>query len=184
MPTRQRPRWVAGPVSGTRAGRLLALLVVAGMVLAGCSSGASGGGAGAASEEPMVPGVKPEFTVPADRVPPDELVVEELLSGEGPVVRPGDTVQIHWVGRAWSTGVEFDSSWDRGPPLTVELGAGRVIPGMEQGLEGRRVGGRYRLVIPPELAYGDEGTRGAIEPGETLVFVVDVLEIVSDEGSS
>lgn len=173
--------WVG---SGTRAGRLLAVLLVAAMVLAGCSSGASGGGSGAASEEPQVPGVKPEFAVPTDRVPPDELVVEELIAGEGPVVRPGDTVQIHWVGKAWSTGVEFDSSWDRGPPLTVELGAGRVIPGLEQGLEGRRVGGRYRLVIPPGLAYGDEGTRGAIEPEETLVFVVDVLEVVSDAGSA
>lgn len=158
---------------------LLVCLPLAVALLVACSGDSPGGEkAATASADSQVPGVKPEVAVPEGEAPPDELVVEELIAGEGAEVAPGDTVQIHWVGRAWSSGVEFDSSWDRGPPLTVEVGGGGVIAGLDGGLRGLRVGGRYRLVIPPELAYGSRGTRGAIGPGETLVMVVDVLEIV------
>ena len=87
----------------------------------------------------------------------------------------GDTVQVHYVGVAFSTGEEFDSSWNRGDPLQFRLGIGEVISGWDQGVQGMRVGGRRQLVIPPHLAYGDRGAPGAIAPGETLIFVCDLV---------
>ena len=89
--------------------------------------------------------------------------------------RPGDTVQVHYVGVAYSTGEEFDASWNRGEPLEFRLGTGRVIAGWDQGVQGMRVGGRRQLVIPPDLAYGDRGAGRAIAPGETLIFVCDLV---------
>jgi len=75
---------------------------------------------------------------------------------------------------SWSTGEQFDASWDRGEPISFPLGAGRVIPGWDQGIAGMRVGGRRVLVIPPDLAYGNQSPTPAIAPNETLVFVVDL----------
>ena len=86
-------------------------------------------------------------------------------------------VQVHYVGVAYSTGEEFDASWDRGEPLAFRLGTGRVIAGWDQGVQGMKVGGRRKLVIPPHLGYGDRGAGGAIKPGETLIFVVDLLAV-------
>ena len=83
----------------------------------------------------------------------------------------------HYVGVAHSTGEEFDASWNRGAPLDFRLGVGMVIAGWDQGIEGMRVGGRRRLTIPPHLAYGDRGAGGAIKPGETLIFVVDLMDV-------
>jgi peptidylprolyl isomerase len=80
------------------------------------------------------------------------------------------------VGVAFSTGEQFDASWDRGQPLTFRLGAGRVIKGWDRGIAGMREGGRRKLVIPPELAYGSQG-QGPIGPNETLIFVVDLVAI-------
>jgi len=82
---------------------------------------------------------------------------------------------VHYVGVGWSTRKQFDASWDRGSPFSFPLGAGRVIKGWDQGVAGMKVGGRRRLVIPPQLGYGDRGAGGAIKPGETLVFVVDLV---------
>ena len=82
----------------------------------------------------------------------------------------------HYVGVAYSTGEEFDASWNRGEPLSFRLGVGQVIAGWDQGIQGMKVGGRRRLTIPARLAYGDRGAGGAIAPGETLIFVVDLVE--------
>ena len=89
----------------------------------------------------------------------------------------GHTVRAHYVGVAHSTGEEFDASWNRGDPLEFRLGVGMVIAGWDQGIEGMKVGGRRRLTIPPHLAYGDRGAGGAIKPGETLIFVVDLTDV-------
>ena len=84
---------------------------------------------------------------------------------------------MHYVGVAHSTGEEFDASWNRGAPLDFRLGVGQVIPGWDQGVQGMKVGGRRQLTIPPHLAYGDRGAGGAIKPGETLIFVVDLVDV-------
>jgi peptidylprolyl isomerase len=109
--------------------------------------------------------------------PPDELVVDDIVVGEGDEVGPGDTVTVQYVGVSWSTREEFDASWDRGQPFTFTIGEGRVIEGWERGVQGMQVGGRRSLTIPPELGYGERGVDGVIAPGETLVFVVDLVEV-------
>ena len=119
---------------------------------------------------------KPEVDAP-EGPPPAELEVTDLAVGEGAEAGPGDTVKVHYVGVAYSTGEEFDASYNRGAPLDFPLGAGRVIRGWDQGVAGMRVGGRRRLVIPPHLAYGDRGAGGVIAPGETLIFVVDLVDV-------
>lgn len=116
---------------------------------------------------------KPEIDFPGDAAP-SELVVEDLEVGEGDEAVAGSTVSAHYVGVAWSTGEEFDSSWNHGAPLDFTVGVGQVIQGWDQGLLGMRVGGRRRLVIPPHLGYGDRGAGEAIKGGETLIFVVDL----------
>ena len=108
---------------------------------------------------------------------PSDLVVEDLLVGDGEEVGPGQTAVVHYVGVAHATGVEFDSSWDRAETFEFPVGAGWVIPGWDQGVAGMRVGGRRRLVIPPHLGYGDRGAGGVIAPGETLIFVVDLVAV-------
>lgn len=119
---------------------------------------------------------KPEIDFP-DSDPPADLMVTDLAQGEGAVASAGQTVAVHYVGVAHSTGEEFDASYDRGEPLRFRLGIGQVIAGWDQGVQGMRVGGRRQLVIPPHLGYGDRGAGGAILPGETLIFVVDLLEV-------
>ena len=119
---------------------------------------------------------KPEIDFP-DGPPPDLLEVTDLTEGDGPEAAAGKTVQVHYVGVAHSSGEEFDASYNRGEPLTFRLGAGQVISGWDQGVQGMKVGGRRRLVIPPQLAYGDRGAGGVIKPGETLIFVVDLVAV-------
>jgi peptidylprolyl isomerase len=119
---------------------------------------------------------KPEIDFPEGEVPSD-LVIEDLIEGDGREATAGDTVSAHYVGVAHSTGEEFDSSWNRGAPLAFPLGAGRVIAGWDRGIQGMKVGGRRRLTIPPHLAYGDRGAGAAIKPGETLIFVVDLDDV-------
>jgi peptidylprolyl isomerase len=116
-------------------------------------------------------------TVP-DGPPPDDLVVEDQVIGEGAQAVPGSNIRAHYVGVSHATGKQFDASWDRGQPLAFQLGAGRVIDGWDQGIAGMRVGGRRKLTVPPHLAYGDRGAGGVIKPGETLVFVVDLVGVV------
>ena len=119
---------------------------------------------------------KPEVTIP-DGPPPTELVVEDLVVGEGTEAVAGTQCTMQYVGHSWSTGRQFDASWDRGEPFTFGLGAGMVIGGWDQGVAGMKVGGRRRLTIPPHLGYGARGAGGAIGPNETLVFVVDLLAV-------
>lgn len=119
---------------------------------------------------------KPEIDFPEGDAPSD-LVIEDLIVGDGPEAKAGDTISAHYVGVSHSTGEEFDSSWGRGNPLQFRLGVGMVIPGWDRGIVGMRVGGRRKLTIPPALAYGDRGAGASIGPGETLIFVVDLDEI-------
>ena len=118
---------------------------------------------------------KPEIDFPQGDAP-DDLVIEDLAVGDGAEAKAGDNISAHYVGVAFSTGEEFDSSWSRGAPLDFRLGVGRVIRGWDDGIAGMRVGGRRRLTIPASLAYGDRGAGGAIKPGETLIFVVDLVD--------
>lgn len=119
---------------------------------------------------------KPEID-PPDGPPPTELEVVDLVEGDGDEATAGSTVSVHYVGVAHSTGEEFDASYNRGAPLDFRLGIGQVISGWDQGVQGMRVGGRRRLVIPPHLAYGDRGAGGVIQPGETLIFVCDLVAV-------
>ena len=119
---------------------------------------------------------KPEIDF-VDPEPPTDLVVTELSEGDGTEATSGSTVSVHYVGVAHSTGEEFDASYNRGTPLEFRLGAGQVIAGWDQGVQGMKVGGRRQLVIPPHLAYGDRGAGGVIAPGESLIFVVDLLDV-------
>ncbi|WP_028937700.1 FKBP-type peptidyl-prolyl cis-trans isomerase [Pseudonocardia spinosispora] len=119
---------------------------------------------------------KPEIDFPGGE-PPAELQITDVWVGDGAEAKAGDTVKVHYVGVAWSTGEEFDASWNRGTPLPFKLGVGQVISGWDQGVQGMKVGGRRQLVIPPNLAYGDRGAPGAIAPGETLIFVCDLVSV-------
>ena len=112
-----------------------------------------------------------------DGPPPTDLEISDLTVGSGAEASAGDQVQVHYVGVAYSTGDEFDASYNRGAPLDFKLGTGRVIAGWDRGVAGMRVGGRRRLVIPPHLAYGNRGAGNVIRPNETLIFVVDLVGV-------
>jgi peptidylprolyl isomerase len=117
---------------------------------------------------------KPEIGFPGVDAPTELRIIDEI-EGTGSEVKPGNTVSAHYVGVAWSTGEEFDASWNRGQPLDFTAGIGQVIQGWDQGILGMKVGGRRRLEIPSELAYGHRGAPGAIGPDEALIFVVDLV---------
>jgi peptidylprolyl isomerase len=119
---------------------------------------------------------KPTVEIP-DGPPPSELQIEDLTVGDGKEAVPGTTCTMQYVGHSWSTGQQFDASWDRGEPFSFQLAAGMVIRGWDEGVAGMRVGGRRRLTIPPEMGYGARGAGGVIKPNETLVFVVDLLNV-------
>ncbi len=120
---------------------------------------------------------KPQVDVPSDQPPSYQLEVEDLTVGEGDEAVPGRVVEVHYVGVSWATGKQFDASWDRGDTFRFGLGKGDVIAGWDQGVAGMRVGGRRRITIPPQLAYGKRGAGGVIGPDETLVFVVDLVGV-------
>ena len=172
--------------------RLLALAALLGLLaLAACGDdddeGSAGGGSGQAAQEPAETqteaasdltdtSVKPVIEKPTGS-PPRKLEIEDIVEGKGPGAKPGDTVVVHYVGVSFSNGEEFDASWDAGQPVPVQLGSGQVIPGWEKGLVGLRKGGRRELIIPPEQAYGAAGAPPSIGPNETLVFVIDAIDI-------
>ena len=107
---------------------------------------------------------------------PNELVKEDLVVGDGASAEAGKEVVVHYVG--WTAdGEQFDNSRSRDEPLDFPLGEGHMIAGWEQGLQGMKVGGRRRLVIPPGLAYGDKGLGGIIPPHATLEFEVELLAV-------
>jgi peptidylprolyl isomerase len=109
--------------------------------------------------------------------PPAELVSEDIVKGKGKTAKAGKTVSVQYVGVSFSTGEEFDASWNRGEPFTFELGGGQVIAGWDEGFEGMKVGGRRMLTIPPDKGYGPAGSPPAIGPNETLIFVIDLLDV-------
>lgn len=119
---------------------------------------------------------KPTVTIP-DEVAPAELVMVDDTVGTGPPAASGQNVMVHYVGVAWSTGQQFDASWDRNEPFEFRLGAGQVITGWDKGVAGMKVGGRRTLTIPPHLGYGARGAGGVIKGNETLMFVVDLLAV-------
>ncbi|WP_299051379.1 FKBP-type peptidyl-prolyl cis-trans isomerase [uncultured Nocardioides sp.] len=119
---------------------------------------------------------RPEIDFP-DFDPPSDLEVTDLVVGDGPEATKGAAISMHYVGVAHSTGEQFDASWDRGQTLDIRIGVGQVIAGWDQGVPGMKVGGRRQLVIPPHLGYGDRGAGGVIKPGETLIFVVDLVSV-------
>jgi peptidylprolyl isomerase len=119
---------------------------------------------------------KPQITVP-DGEPPTELETHDEVVGDGAEAASGVQVNVDYVGVSWSTGQEFDASWNRGDLLSFGLGIGQVIAGWDQGVAGMKVGGRRRITIPPHLGYGAAGAGGVIGPNETLIFVVDLRSI-------
>ena len=170
-----------------RSGRLIALLAIAAIALAGCGGKKAREGGGGGSQG--VPGltlppqdsdinVKPVIPKPTGN-PPKALQVRDVLQGTRTAAETGDTLSVQYVGVAWSSGRQFDSSWDRPgkKPFVFKLSAGQVIPGWDQGLVGMRVRGRRELVVPPDLAYGAQGQPPAIGPNETLIFVIDLKKV-------
>ena len=125
----------------------------------------------------MAPTEKPTVDVPAGQSPSYRLELDDLVVGEGDEAVAGKVVEVHYVGVSWKTGRQFDASWDRGDPFKFKLGKGQVIAGWDQGVAGKRTGGRRRITIPPQLAYGKRGAGGVIGPDETLVFVVDLVGV-------
>jgi peptidylprolyl isomerase len=119
---------------------------------------------------------KPDVVVPEGN-PPADLVMEDVTVGTGAEAKSGANVEVHYVGVAWSTQREFDASWNRGDTFEFRLGAGQVIAGWDQGVAGMKVGGRRILTIPPHMGYGAQGAGGVIKGGETLIFVVDLLNV-------
>ena len=119
---------------------------------------------------------KPAVTVPEGE-PPSDLRVDDLVEGDGELAAAGMLATVDYVGVSWSTGSEFDASWNRNDTFSFNLGAGEVIPGWDQGVQGMKVGGRRQLTIPPDLGYGTLGAGGVIAPNETLIFVVDLRRL-------
>jgi peptidylprolyl isomerase len=119
---------------------------------------------------------KPTVEFPEDELT-GELQIRDIIEGTGGTASSGQQAVVHYVGVAHSTGEEFDASYNRNSPFTFPLGEGRVIAGWDQGVQGMKIGGRRELIIPPHLGYGDRGAGGAIKGGETLIFVVDLLDL-------
>ena len=164
---------------------ILTILACAALAIAGCGSDddttsdstqAEGNAAQVEQAADTSGRTKPEVTVP-DGEPPAQLEETELIEGTGKEDKSGDEVTVQYVGVGYESEEEFDSSWSRNEPFSFTLGAGEVIPGWDQGVAGMKVGGRRELVIPPELAYGETPPSPAIGPNETLIFVVDLVEV-------
>jgi peptidylprolyl isomerase len=170
---------------------LLAFALIGGLAACGGDDDASGESAATPIPVPQDPAAdirrivegldhdtssKPEIAAP-EGSPPAELEKRDIVRGKGPRAKQGDTLTMQYVGVSWSTGRQFDASWDGGEPFTFELGAGGVIPGWDEGLVGMRAGGRRLLVIPAEKGYGAQGQAPDIGPNETLIFVVDLSKI-------
>jgi peptidylprolyl isomerase len=125
----------------------------------------------------MAANEKPQVEVPVGEPPSYQLELDDIEVGQGQEALSGRTVEVHYVGVSWGTGEQFDASWDHGETFRFGLGKGQVIPGWDQGVAGMKVGGRRRITIPPDLAYGKRGAGGVIGPDETLVFVVDLIGV-------
>lgn len=127
-------------------------------------------------EQPTIEQPAERPAPPQDQEDVDELQIEEFTVGQGEEAQPGDLVTVHYDG--WLTdGTPFDSSRQRDQPFQFVLGQGQVIEGWDEGVQGMRVGGLRRLIIPPDMAYGDQGAGRVIPPGATLVFDVELLDV-------
>jgi peptidylprolyl isomerase len=173
----------------TRHTHISAALAVAAMAVAGCGSGGSATQAdipaGPAPPPPAAPKTstnlkdttsKPTVPKPTGK-PPTKLVVRDIVPGKGRAAKKGDRLSMQYVGVTFTTGQEFDASWDKGTPFDFQLGKGMVIKGWDQGLIGIKPGGRRELIIPANLAYGAQGQPPSIGPNEPLVFIVDALKV-------
>lgn len=159
---------------------ILALFAALVIAVAGCggdsdSSSDSTGSSSSAESNLTDMSKKPNVTVPAG-LSPDKFAYKDIVEGSGPAAKSGDKVTVQYVGVGFDSEKEFDSSWGR-EPFPFTLGGGEVIKGWDQGVEGMKVGGRRELVIPASLAYGAEGRPPSIGPNETLIFVIDLLEV-------
>jgi peptidylprolyl isomerase len=152
---------------------VLAVATVVAVVVVLITGGDDGSSSSAADVDTST---KPTVEVP-DGPPPTTLQVDDIFVGDGAEATAGDTLTMQYVGVNYSDGKQFDASWDNGQPFTFQLGGGQVIPGWDQGIEGMKVGGRRELIVPPDLGYGAQGSPPAIKPNETLVFVVDLLDV-------
>lgn len=175
---------------------MLALCVALAIAVAGCggssddsSSGSTGSSDSTSSSESdkssssgegdlSDTSTKPKVTVPSG-VSPKQFAYKDIVEGTGAEAKPGDKVTVQYVGVGFDSEKEFDSSWSRNEPFSFSLGASEVIKGWDQGVEGMKVGGRRELVIPGSLAYGAAGSPPKIGPNETLIFVIDLLEVES-----
>jgi peptidylprolyl isomerase len=162
--------------------RVITLLVVVVVVLGLMALISVLGGDDGGGEEDAAPSTttttapeKPEVTIP-ETPPPTELQTSDLVVGEGAEATAGSAVEVHYVGRAFSTGEEFDSSYDR-EALAFTIGDPNILEGWHQGIAGMREGGRRQLIIPPALAYGEAGRPPEIGPNDTLIFVIDLLKV-------
>ena len=122
------------------------------------------------SEKPVVERV--------DGPPPTELVIVDEVVGDGKEATRGSLISVDYVGVFYDSGEEFDASYNRGEPLQFTLGVGQVIKGWDEGVIGMKVGGRRKLIIPSELAYGKRGFPGAIPPDAALIFVCELRDVL------
>ncbi|HEX6601895.1 MAG TPA: FKBP-type peptidyl-prolyl cis-trans isomerase, partial [Solirubrobacterales bacterium] len=106
-----------------------------------------------------------------------KLEIKDVKKGNGPTAKAGDKASVYYVGVVYKTKEQFDANWDSGDPFTFTLGAGEVIKGWDRGVQGMKVGGERELIIPPALAYGNEGIFPSIPPNSTLVFLVKLLRV-------
>jgi peptidylprolyl isomerase len=125
----------------------------------------------------MATNQKPQVDIPDDEPEYGKVAIDDITVGEGDEAASGQTVEVHYVGVSKKTGEQFDASWDRGDTFKFGLGKGQVIRGWDEGVKGMKVGGRRRLTIPADMAYGKRGAGGVIGPDETLVFVVDLVAV-------
>ncbi|WP_424214595.1 FKBP-type peptidyl-prolyl cis-trans isomerase [Streptomyces sp. BI20] len=171
--------------------RIAGLLVVPLLLLSTAACGGGDKGSDSAQSKNGLPAVtagakfgeKPTLAA-GKGDPPKELKVEVLSEGKGPALKKGDVAQVNYLGQVWDGKEPFDQSYDRGTPFDVNLGAGAVIKGWDQGLEGQKVGSRVELVIPPELGYGAQGSPPKIPANATLVFVVDIVKATTVPASA
>ncbi|MET8505866.1 FKBP-type peptidyl-prolyl cis-trans isomerase [Streptomyces sp. NPDC004787] len=165
--------------------RLAGLLVVPLLLLTTAACGSDDKGSDSGSMKNGLPaitagekfGEKPTLSKGVGD-PPKSLKVNVISEGNGPVTKKGDALSVNYLGQEWDETTPFDNSFDRKQPFQLTLGAGQVIQGWDQGLEGQKVGSRVEIGIPPQLGYGAQG-QGDIKPNATLVFVVDILKAVT-----